>query len=275
MNNIINTIKTYYPFSKNQLKQKYFAYSSRMILWVVSNTVTFLFQIMLWIAVYNSSPTKSINGYNLQELLNYIVISNVVECATLIRFESTVAENISDGRIVMSLIKPISYKKELLFRGLGGVMGSLVLFCPVYMSIGIFINKGKIALSALDLILFLIFLVLAFAMNYYLGLIFASFIFKTIKADGIYWLRVSIINLFSGALIPFSFYPNALHAFLKLSPFSYLRFIPITILLNRKQMSSIEILMYLLIGIIYVFSMAWIANLLWDKQYKQILIFGG
>jgi len=273
---ILNNIKTYKIFSIVVIKQNYLAYKSRFILWVIANSITVIAQIFLWIAIFNSSITELINGISKQEMINYIIISKIIESLTFASLESKVSQDYNDGRIAMSLIKPINYRTELLFRTFGGTLGSAILFCPIYLVIFVIFNIGSFGvlnLQFINIIYFIVLLIIAFFINYFISIIFSSLIFKTIKSSGIYEVKKTLIKLLSGALFPLVFYPEILAKILKYLPFVYLRYIP-TLMIQGNYNNS-EGLILISIGLLWLALLYIISRLMWIVQIKKITIYGG
>ncbi|MBC6356703.1 hypothetical protein ERK19_04975 [Lactobacillus helsingborgensis] len=268
------TFSIYITFSKAELKQNYLAYKSRFFLWIGSNSVTLIIQIILWMAIFDSSPSETINGYTKAGMIDYNVISKITESFTFVSFESKVSEDIDNGSIVMDLMRPIDYTKELLFRSFGEVLGSILMFSPIYILIGFIVNDFHLHFSnILSIFMYLFFILIAFLMNFFLCLLFSSFIFKTIKSRGVYALKTTLIGLLSGALIPMDMYPRFIRSFLSYSPLIYLRYVPISVITGK--INFYQSLIYLFIGIPWTIILYFISKALWKRQIVSLTIFGG
>lgn len=273
LKNKIYSLKSYQVFSLAELKQNYLAYRSRIILWVLANTVVLLVQLFLWIAIYNNSFSTTINGFSKTEILNYCIISKIIEAFTYVSFEAKVAKDLNNGNIVMTLIKPINYRAELFFRSVGSILGSIILFVPVYIFIWLIVNKFKIYFYGLQNLLFFISLFNAFLLNYFICLICSSFLIRTIKSKGIYFLKLTITNFLSGALFPLAFLPLKIHQIINCLPFIQLRSIPIEIFMRR--IGEKEIGINFLIAFFWIFIFYHLSSYLWNKQLKKLESFGG
>jgi len=269
-------IHTYSIFTKTTFKQDYMAYKSRFLLWGMSNLILIFVQIFLWVAIFNSSQDVFINGFDKNQMINYIIISKIIESLTFASIENKIAQDYNDGKIAMSLIKPIDYRKEILFRTLGVTMGSLVLFTPIYLIIYIFFNMTSLysgELIWLKLLTTTPLICIAFLMNFYISSIFSSLVFRTIKSSGLYELKKTVVKLLSGALFPIVFYPSFISKSLNYLPFIYLRYIPVTYLQGKHSIS--DSIQTIIIGLIWLIVLKTISNYLWNKQIKKIVIFGG
>lgn len=273
---IVVTVKTYFVFSLAEFKSKYMAYKTRFLLWVFTNAISVLAQLFLWVAIFNSASTGIINGMTKLQMINYVVVSKIVESMTFASVESQVSNDYADGRIAMSLVKPIQYRSELLFRSFGSVAGSITLFLPIYLVIFIFANINNIfsmSFSMINLICFLFSIIIAFFINYYISIIFSSFIFKTIKSSGLYEVKKSIIKLLSGALFPLAFYPQIISSILKYMPFIYMRFIPVSII--QGAYTYPELVQIIIIGLGWLTVLFTLSRLIWARCLKFVSIYGG
>ncbi|MBU1092983.1 MAG: ABC-2 family transporter protein [Firmicutes bacterium] len=274
---IADKVRIYIPFTIATFKQQFLAYRSRLIIWMIANFITVLFQVYLWISIYSNYEGTSINGYTLVNMINYIIVSKVIESLTFINIEPIISRDVNEGRIATSLIKPISYKTELLFRSLGNILGSLLLFIPIYAAMFIIFNWHSLSEIKLNLgivLLSLTFIIISFVVNYLIALIFSSVIFKTIRHRGIYEIKKTIILLMSGALFPIEFYPSFLSKILKYTPFIYLRYIPVSFIINYS-LSMKEIIEYVLFGAFWMAFLFFIASIVWNKMFKRIIVYGG
>lgn len=271
---MIRLFRTYLIFSTTTLKQNYLAYKSRFLLWAISNSVLVVAQIFLYYSIYSNSKENIINGYDINQILLYILMSKIVESLTFVSVEQQIGNDIRSGTITISLIKPIKYQYELLFRSIGGVIGSTMLFAPIYIFIFIFIPDVDFSSIYIEnLFLFLFFIFVGFAINFFISAIFASLIFKTIKYNGIYEVKKTLIKLLSGSLFPLTFYPSYFGKIIEYLPFPYLRYVPINVLLGKYN--NIEIFNHMFIGVFWLIVLYLFFKYSFKKNIANIEIFGG
>lgn len=273
---ITSKIKIYLPFSFSVLKSDYLAYKGRFLLWVFANLAIFLSEIFLWIAIFNSSSVSVMKGFTKESIISYIAVSKIFESFSFCSIETFVSQDIRNGNITISLIKPINYKIELLFRTFGQILGSFMFFLPCYLAtyaIFIFLGQASFNFTLINIFYFIIFTIIAFTINYFFSLLLSGFVFRTIKSGGIYEIKKIFISILSGSFIPISFYPDILRKSLIYTPFVYLRFIPIRII--QGSYSNLDIIIHILIAIGWIFILGFISNAIWNNQLKKIIVFGG
>ena len=110
--------KKYLPFFKAS-SMDLMAFKFNILIWLVISALQVVCVVCLWIGVYQSSINgvdSVINGFTFKEMLMYIVMVNifgftVMDGTTLF----IINEEIKDGTIAMSFIKPTSYRLRFVF----------------------------------------------------------------------------------------------------------------------------------------------------------------
>lgn len=266
----------YYVFTKAVYKQNYLAYKNRFFIWVIANAITFLVNCFFWIALYTNSDTAYIKGYTLSSMLLYLYISKLVECLTFITLDRKISNDIETGYISISLIKPIQYTQELLFRSFGYLIGGCVFFLPVYSLIYIFFcifNYSSINTNCIYLMFFIISVVNSFFLNFYINMLFGCLIFKTVKSTGVYELKKNTIAFLSGGLVPLDFFPNAIKNVLTLLPLSSLRYDPIMIF--QMTVSFQDVFFIIIKGWIWIIILKILSDKIWQNIMRKLVVYGG
>lgn len=269
-------LKAYIQFTKATARSEYFAYKSRFLLWAFSNAISFIAQLFLWKAVYANTSVEMINGYSVNDMMYYLCVSRIVECFSFVSVEAYVAKGIKDGQIAIDLIRPVNYKCELLFRALGQIIGSVVLFLPVYLILFAFFtvfNRFKVLVDPSTVVLGVILTVLAFLLNFVISLLVSCLIFKTTKHTGVYMMKKTAIAFLSGAMLPISFYPDIVQKVIRYAPFAYLRYYPISAFLGKTD----GIYMYdvFIRGLLWLVFLIICLRIIWARSIKKMLVFGG
>jgi ABC-2 type transport system permease protein len=111
----------YIPFFINSIqstlayKVNFFVFSFGGIIWV-------FVPYFLWKAIYASGGDNVIAGFTLMDMQQYVFISYIVHQLLETQVVHKVAEDIKNGSIAMSLIKPVNYRLMWFSQGMGTVV---------------------------------------------------------------------------------------------------------------------------------------------------------
>jgi ABC-2 type transport system permease protein len=90
---------------------------------------------------------------------------------------------------------------------------------------------------------------------------------------GLLRAKYFLLELFSGLLIPISFFPQAFQDIFNFLPFQYISYVPVLIYLGK--ISGLGILKSLAIQIFWFAALIFVGNALWQWSSKKITIQGG
>ena len=231
-----------------------------LLMMVVPVVVFFAIKYNLWRSIYASNPQTEIQGYTLSKMIEYQFWILIFDLFVRSHFFS---ENISDdirlGKISAFLLYPfsfISYQLSLFFSD------KLIQFFIGSFCFALVLSLGWLKAPSLFILLkagvFLLIICL-FWFFVQMGLGFLSFWFEKTWS-----LNVSvrfISAFFSGSIIPLDLYPEALAKILLWTPFPYLIYFPVKILM-KEEVSISSCLFVLSVWIIILF---FVTKWLWKK----------
>ena len=231
-----------------------------LLMMVVPVVVFFVIKYNLWSSIYASNSQTEIQGYTLSKMIEYQFWILIFDLFVRSHFFS---ENISDdirlGKISAFLLYPfsfISYQLSLFFSDklIQFFIGS---FCFILVLL-----LGWLKAPSLPILLkagAFIFLVCLFWFFVQMCLGFLSFWFEKTWS-----LNVSvrfISAFFSGSIIPLDLYPEMLAKILLWTPFPYLIYFPIQILMGEPVSSSFCFIILSVWIAVFFFITKW----LWKK----------
>lgn len=222
---------------KVSLKQE-FAYRLNFVMWRVRNIVQILLIYYLWDSVF-SSPTRELFGYSRAKIITYIFGVYVLRAiVTSSRAQDTAGE-IAQGGLTNYLLKPVSYFKYWFIRDLSSKALNLG-FVGIEFSILFMLLKPVIFVpeSLILVLLFIVSLVLAVLLYFFLLMVFSSFTFwAPEQAWGFVFLLSIFTDLFGGFVFPLDIFPMNIQTLLYATPFPYLVFAPLQIFLGKLSLS--------------------------------------
>jgi ABC-2 type transport system permease protein len=235
----------------------------------------------IWQAVFAASGNAEglLQGFSLETMTIYVFLSIIVQEITHSEADHTIADEVVTGKIAVNLVRPISYQLRLLFENLG-----TVLYHGVFLGIPIWITLQSvvwfqygIGLPSLGTLgTFILSLMLSFLLIFFLNMCFGFLAFYTTKIWGLRNLKFILIDFFSGAIIPLSFFPDWGRAVMDWLPFKSMLYHPMLIYLGKlEELEGINPWQSLGMQAFWVLIMGTFAWLVWRSSVNRLTILGG
>ena len=272
--------KKYFPFFKASAMDLV-AFKFNILIWLFVSALQVVCVVCLWIGVYSSSPSPIINGFSFNEMIMYTVMTNIFSFTAMDgNTLFTINEEIKDGTIAMSFIKPTSYRLRFVFSNAGSVSVLMALFgLPsftiayiVFYLIGFFVIDVWYVFL-LHILLFFIAMILASMINDTLSYIFGVLCFYTSAGWGLNQFKEVLLRFFSGFFIPLSFFPGILKDIASFLPFSSLAQNPVLIMLMKVDIPTSLSMIGLSLGWLIILEL--LGHLLFAHASKKITVHEG
>jgi len=185
--------------------------------------IMFIF-VQLWSVVYESQATVEIAGLTLADTIWYFLIAEMIELGKF-RHDQRISEEVKDGSIAYTLIRPYNYLAYHFFNGMGETVVKVgLIFLLGFPIVVIYVGLPNIAFAGLFpfIVVFFLFLLLDFFMASSIGLL-AFVVEDTFPFRLIYQKLIFILG---GLLIPLDFLPSGLKRIARLLPFSQVTYAP-------------------------------------------------
>ena len=280
---LFRKLKKYIPFFKagsiNAMAYKFNTFS-----WFIISLIQFFAVIFLWIAIYKNSENginSVINGFTFKEIIVYMLFTQIFNFST---FDSqtveTIDDEIHDGTIALSFIKPISYRLRLLATHYGintftiVVLGlpCLVIAYVVFFVIG-YIPHYNVFQLIHHIFFFILSQILACTIfdtvNYICGIL----CFYTTAGWGLNQTKEVVVSFLSGSMLPLAFFPGAFGKVIKALPFAGLTQDPVMILLGKFSLQQ-EFLLVVK-NIFWLVILELIGRILFIHASKKLTVQGG
>lgn len=241
-------------------------YRSEVWLTILSKLISFVGVVFLW-----SIVGKSFGGIaGVESLASYFLIANGVQGlvdAESLRFSKVIAHEVKFGGLSAHLLRPIN-PVLYMYANFWGTRGMFVLTALVFILLGFGFLPS---LNLMQVFLFLVSLLLSFVVAFVFNLFIGSLSFWTPEANHLQNVMSHILRVFSGVLIPISFFTGVARTVLILSPFPVLAYLP-SIVLQRKEITSE---MWTIIGASVFWTMVLLPASFWFwrkgvKRYEAI-----
>lgn len=268
---------------KNQLN-KYFALTRAGVLETVQFRIALFVMVMgnllyltlvyfLWKAIFASSGTDVVNGMTFEMTMVYLVLATSLYGVVELYIVWEIGRGIQKGKIVLDLIRPMSYKQYVFWANSGTlVVNFLVTFIPTFIIVGI-ITKGTIPLGW-NILYFVIAFVFSIIINYNIDFIVGTICLYTESIWGINIMKQVIVSLFSGATIPLAFFPDKMAQVVKVLPFKAIYDTPLTLLLAQNP-DWYTVVSKLGLSLFWVIAISVFSSFFWRISIKQVTVNGG
>jgi len=225
----------------------------------------------LWSSIFTHADV--IRGMTFNETFLYVGLGSSVFVLLKTYTDWFIHGDIREGTIANYLIKPVEVGTYYMFSSLGlFLFNAVVITIPTFLLLA-FVFKVQFTLGP-GLIIFPISLILAylitFSIDYFVGL----FGFYTESVWGLSTTKEIIITVFSGALIPLQFFPDAIQKVLYWLPFQAMFHTPITMITRPNQGWDVFIPM-LAVQLFWVVTIFIGARLFYTQAVKVLRISGG
>jgi ABC-2 type transport system permease protein len=225
----------------------------------------------LWSAIYGSK--ESIEGLSIIQMTTYVAVSWMARAFYFNNIDREIAMEIKEGKVAVELIRPYSYLGMKTMQGLGEGIFRLVFFSLPGMAIVSLLFPVDFSANVSVWLYFSLSIVLSFVINTQINLLTGITTFFLFNNDGLIRAKRVVIDLFSGLLLPISFYPLWAQEFMKFFPFQGISYIPSMIFTEGfKGNEMAEALLFQGIWALVLFVPV---HLLWNTAKKRMVIQGG
>ncbi|PLT33025.1 ABC-2 family transporter protein [Bacillus sp. V5-8f] len=225
----------------------------------------------LWKAIYGDKG--SLEGLSILQMTTYVAIAWMARAFYFNNLDREIAVEIKEGKVAVELIRPYNYLGMKTMQGLGeGIFRFFFFSIPGMLLVSLIFPvdiPSKPALWGY----FGISLLLSFIINTQINLLTGITTFFFYNNAGLIRAKRVVIDLFSGLLLPISFYPFWAQEIMKYLPFQGISYIPSMIFTGGFERA--DILQALLLQAIWVFVLFIPIQFLWIVAKKQLIIQGG
>ncbi len=226
----------------------------------------------LWTAIFRNSTSMTMS---LQTLITYVCVGQAFSFARpgQRRTFMAIQDGIRTGDILMDLVRPTDYQ-ALQFAGMAGafLMDMIMVAFPSAL-IAILVFKVALPASLAAGAAFVVSLLgayfLIFSVDFLLGL--AGF--WTTSVWGLGYLKMALMDVFAGGLIPLTLFPDWIQGFIMALPFKGMAFTPLAIwsgILQGKDAWTAILVQYA-----WAAGLVLLSRLVWLRGRKRIEIQGG
>lgn len=225
----------------------------------------------LWKSIYRYSDV--IRGLSFNETFLYVGLGSAIFILLKTYADWYIHYEIREGVIANYLTKPLDFQIYNLFANLGSLLMNLTaITIPTVLMLG-FVFRVKVA-SGPGLFLFPVSLFLAFLISFSIDYAIGLMGFYSESVWGLSMTKEIIVTVFSGALIPLQFFPEAIQKVLFWLPFQAIYHTPI-MMLTRPDQGLDVFLPMIAIQLVWAVILFLAARLFYNQAIKVLRIAGG
>ncbi|UVI30905.1 ABC transporter permease [Paenibacillus spongiae] len=225
----------------------------------------------LWKAIYGTQT--ELGGFTLAQMTTYVAVSWMARAFYFNNLDREIANEIRDGSVAIQFIRPYSYLFVKLMQGLGEGLFRLLLFMVPGMIIVCLLFPVHLPTDPGVWVLYLVMLVLSFLINTQLNMLAGLFAFFVENNEGMLRMKRVLVDLFSGVIIPISFFPGWLEATMKWLPFQAITYLPSSVFTGRTageeafRVLGLQVVWFLAL----IIPIAWV----WRQARYRLFVQGG
>ena len=238
---------------------------------IINACVSMAASLFLWRVLFQEQA--EISGYTWNDMVIYLLIAFVMHATLGNSTESEISFSVLDGSIVMDLIKPISFQNRCLFQAMGAALVEGIIALAVALTAAGFFCDLRAFATPERCILLLISLILAFMVKFCISYLAGLCCFFTSNGYGVLYLRQVITDIFSGALLPISFYPVWFQRAANVLPFQSIVYTPTQVFLGR--LSGRDAVNVLLLQLVWVIVLWVFGYFFFRFAIRKVTIQGG
>ncbi len=247
------------------------AYRLRYYTGIVTYFIYVSVYYFIWKAIYEHST--SIEGFDFGHILTYVAVGWIIRSFYYNNIDQQLATQVLEGKLAMDLIKPVNTQLMYVARALGESTFRLVLLTFPTAVVLALVYPVRGPASLLNFAAFLFSVVLSFFIVAGINFAIGTFAIRLKSILGLLRAKFFLLELFSGLLLPISFFPHIFQKALAVLPFEYISYIPVLIYLGKLQGAALA--KALAIQVFWVAALLALGDLMWRWSARKITIQGG
>jgi ABC-2 type transport system permease protein len=225
----------------------------------------------LWKSIYRYSDV--IRGLTFNETFLYVGLGSAIFILLKTYADWIIHYEIREGAIATYLTKPMDFQIYALFANLGSLLMNLTAISIPTALVMAFIFKVKVAFGP-GLFLFPIGLLLAFLISFSIDYFIGLLGFYSESVWGLSITKEIFVTVFSGALIPLQFFPDAIRNVLLWLPFHAIYHTPLMMITKSDQGLDVFLPM-IAVQLFWAVVLFILARLFYNQAIKVLRIAGG
>jgi ABC-2 type transport system permease protein len=247
------------------------AYRLRYYTGIVTYFIYVSVYYFIWKAIYANS--SAIEGFDFGHMLTYIAVGWIIRSFYFNNIDQEMANAVMEGKLAMDLIKPVNPQLMYIAQALGESLFRLAMLTVPTAVVLLLVYPIRRPASALHFAGFFASVLLSFFIVAGINFAVGTFAIRLKSILGLLRAKYFLLELFSGLLIPISFFPHTFQDIFSVLPFQYISYIPVLIYLGK--INGMGIVKALALQVFWIFVLLAVGDALWRWSSRKITIQGG
>jgi ABC-2 type transport system permease protein len=247
------------------------AYRLRYYTGIITYFIYVSIYYFIWKAIFTHS--SSIEGFNFSQILTYVAVGWIIRSFYYSNIDQQMATQVVEGKLAMDLIKPVNIQLMYMAQALGESVFRLALLTGPTALILAWVYPLQAPASRQHLALFVVSSSLSFFIVGSINFAVGTLAIRLKSILGLLRAKYFLLELFSGLLIPISFFPSVFQKIFAWLPFQYISYIPVLIYLGKLR--GWLLLAALAKQVFWVGALLLFSDLMWRWSSRKITIQGG
>src|SRR5437867_4811192 len=225
----------------------------------------------IWKAIYAQSP--HIEGFDFHQMLTYVALGWILRSFYYNNIDQELAQQVMEGKLAMDLIKPVNVQMMYVAQAQGESLFRIAMLTAPTAVVLMLVYPVRRPASTLHFLAFLASAVLSFLLVAGINFAVGTIAIRLKSILGLLRAKYFVLELFSGLLLPISFFPEAFQKVLQFLPFQYISYVPLLLYLGKIK--GMGIFRALGLQLFWVAAMLAVGDALWRWSSRKITIQGG
>ena len=243
-------------------------YYTGIVTYLINVTVYYF----IWKALYTGDADFA-RGYSFEDMVTYVAVGWVIRSVYFNNIDQNMATDVLEGKIALSLLKPVSVQTIYLGRAFGEAAFRLILLTTPAAFVITLIFPVRAPTGAGLFVVFLLSLILSVLLMGAINFIVGCFAVRMKSILGLLRAKFFIQELLSGLLLPMTMFPEPARTIVSYLPFQHIAYTPLRIYLGK--VGDGEPAGLLLLQAFWVVALMAFGAWFWKIMVRKVTIHGG
>ena len=225
----------------------------------------------LWGAIYGSQTTLA--GFTVSQMTTYVAVSWMARAFYFNNLDREISTEIVDGSVAIQMIRPYNYLMVKMMQGFGEGLFRFLLFMIPGLTLACLLFPVELPKNPSTWAIYMVMLFFSFLINSQINILVGLSAFFIESIQGVMRFKRVVVDLFSGVILPISFFPGWLEKTMQWLPFQAITYLPGSVFTGRITGNAVWSIFGLQViwFTVLLIPIAW----MWAKARRRLFVQGG